>query len=213
MRSAPALLWFSIALELLVVFRPAIESNHPGVRLFGDLFLQSVLLFAVPAAWQRWVRRERLADVGVTWANPREWLGWLGALVAIAVPIALGLTRLPAIHHAYPLLRAARAEPWLLVPSTVAFALFGFAWEFFFRGFLLMGMKTTWGRWSILIQALPCALMHVGKPGLELVASLPAALFLGAVAYRTRSVVPGFLLHAWVALVVNLGCVFWPLQV
>ncbi|MBN1608648.1 MAG: CPBP family intramembrane metalloprotease [Polyangiaceae bacterium] len=86
------------------------------------------------------------------------------------------------------------------------------AWEFFFRGFVLLGLRRAWGSRAIVIQAVPSALMHIGKPWLEVLASFPAALFFGIVAYRTNSIVPGLLLHLWVALVVNLGCVFWPLS-
>jgi membrane protease YdiL (CAAX protease family) len=211
MRRAPALLLFSLAVELLVLTRPSITSSEASVRLFADLGLQGVLFFALPAAWLRWVLRWRLADAGLTLGRPRQWLGWLAPLAAVAVPAALWLTRVASVHQAYPVLPEARMEPWLLVPSTVVFATFGSAWEFFFRGFLLMGTRSAWGRWAIVIQAVPCALMHVGKPVIEVFAAFPAALFLGALAYRTRSIVPGLLLHLWVALVVNLGCVFWPL--
>jgi len=54
--------------------------------------------------------------------------------------------------------------------------------------------------------------MHAGKPDLEIAASFPAALVFGALAYHTRSIVPGLLLPLWASLVVHLGCVFWPLS-
>jgi membrane protease YdiL (CAAX protease family) len=212
MRRVPALLLFSLAVELLVLVRPTVTSSEGSVRLFADLGLQTVLFFTLPVAWVRWVFHGRLADVGLTLGRPRQWLGWLGALAALAAPAALWLTRLPSVHHAYPVLSAARTQPWFLVPSTIAFAAFGLAWEFFFRGFLLMGTKSAWGPWAIAIQAVPCALMHIGKPTPEVLAAFPAALFLGVLAYRTGSIVPGLLLHLWVALVVNVGCVFWPLS-
>jgi uncharacterized protein len=210
-RPALTLLVFSIVVEFLVLVRPPLAGLDGSARLFADLGLQTVLLSALPAAWVRWVVRCSLADAGLTLGRPRQWMGWLGVLAAGAVPAALWLTRLESVHRAYPVLAEARTAPWLLVPSTLAFAAFGLAWEFFFRGFLVMGTRRAWGPWAIVIQAVPCTLLHVGKPGVEVVAAFPFALFLGVLAYRTRSIVPGLLLHLWVALVVNLGCVFWPL--
>jgi membrane protease YdiL (CAAX protease family) len=135
-------------------------------------------------------------------------IGLVGlAFVFFAVVLA---TRIPEVHAVYPVVREARTEPWLLVPSTLAFATYGFAWEFFFRGFLLSGLRARWGRVAILLQALPCAFMHLGKPSLELAASFPAALVFGGIAFANRSIVPGWVLHVAIALVMNLACVFWP---
>lgn len=105
----------------------------------------------------------------------------------------------------------ARSHPWLLVPSTAAFAIYGLSWEFFFRGWILFGLRSRWGASAILIQALPCALLHVGKSNLEWAISFPFALGLGFLAFRWGTLVPGFLLHLSVAVAINLACVFWPL--
>jgi membrane protease YdiL (CAAX protease family) len=154
----------------------------------------------------------RPGDYGLSLGKPRIWIRWLVLLAAVALPLALLGTRIPAIHAAYPRPIQARTQPWLLIPSTLAFAMFGLGWEFIFRGFLLLGLKPHLGYWAILVQAIPCTLMHMGKPDIEVIAAFPAALAFGALAYRTGSVIPGWLLHLWVALTINLGCVFWPLR-
>ena len=212
MRSLWALLLVSSAIELVTVFRPSIPCANLATGLFADLALQTLLLLGLPAAWIGLSRRGRFADAGLTLATWRNWLRWLVPLAAIALPLALLGTRIPSIHAAYPRLWLARSQPWLLIPSTLAFAGFGLAWEFFFRGFLMLGLKPRLRQWAIVVQALPCALMHVGKPDIEVAAAFPAALVLGVLAYRTGSVIPGWLLHLAVALVINLGCVFWPLS-
>ena len=211
MRSLWTLLLVSSAIELLTWYRPSIPCSEPATCLFVDLALQTVLLFGLPAAWLGWSQRGRLAEAGLTLAVPRDWIRWLVPLAAVALPLALLGTRIPSVHAAYPRLLQARSQPWLLIPSTLAFAGFGLAWEFFFRGFLMLGLKTQLRQWAIVVQAIPCALLHVGKPDIEVAAAFPAALVLGLLAYRVGSVIPGWLLHLAVALVINLGCVFWPL--
>jgi uncharacterized protein len=211
-RSAWVVLAVSSAIELLVVARPSLEGLGPNLQLYGDLALQTVLLFAVPAAVAKLVLHWRLTDVGLTLAGTRKWFRSWAPLFAIAWLFALLCTRIPSVHQTYPLLPAARSSPWWLALSTIVFAGYALAWEFFFRGFVLFGLERRFGAWAIVIQAVPCALMHWGKPDLELLAALPAAVFLGILALRSRSIVPGLVLHFSVALCVNLGCLFWPLS-
>lgn len=52
------------------------------------------------------------------------------------------------------------------------------------------------------------ALAHVDKPPLEAWLSIPAGVFFGLLALRTRSVWPGFLLHFAAATSVNLFCAY-----
>ncbi len=178
--------------------------------LFARLAVETVFLFVVPAYIVRRVLRQPLGAFGLTWAGPRSWGMWVAVAACVVLPVAVLATRVPEVHAAYPVLRQARIEPWLLIPSTLAFATYGFAWEFLFRGFLMLGLRARWGGAAILLQAVPCALMHIGKPTLELAASFPGALLFGAIAYRTGSIVPGWLLHVSIAMVMNFACVFWP---
>jgi membrane protease YdiL (CAAX protease family) len=208
-RSFWSLLLASTALELLVFYRPTFALAEPTLSLLMDLAFQTVLLLGLPAVWLKLVGH-RWSEVGLAWPAARTWR-WLALAAVVLLPAALLATRIPSIHAAYPRLTSARAAPWLLVPSTLAFAVYGLGWEFFFRGFLLRELAAYVGRWAIIVQAIPCTLMHLGKPTPELVAAFPAAIVFGAMAYRLGSVLPGWLLHVLVALVINLGCLFWPL--
>lgn len=72
--------------------------------------------------------------------------------------------------------------------------------EFFFRGFLLFGLKDKWGDANaIFIQMVPYALMHIGKPGLECFGSIPVGVVLGYMAVKTRSIWYGWFLHGFYA--------------
>jgi membrane protease YdiL (CAAX protease family) len=90
-----------------------------------------------------------------------------------------------------------------LIYYELAMAFYMFCWEFFFRGFLLFGFqKTRLGTWgAVILQALPFMLLHwsltpgAAKPTLEILGSFPAAIILGILAVRTRSMVYGFVAH------------------
>jgi membrane protease YdiL (CAAX protease family) len=74
-------------------------------------------------------------------------------------------------------------------------ALYMFAWEFLFRGYMLFGLEKSIGRSAIFVQAIPFVLLHIGKPFLETLACIPGGFIFGYVAYRTRSFLPCFIIH------------------
>jgi membrane protease YdiL (CAAX protease family) len=74
-------------------------------------------------------------------------------------------------------------------------ALYMFAWEFLFRGYMLFGLEKSIGISAIFVQAIPFVLLHFGKPFLETLACIPGGFILGYVAYRTRSFLPCFIIH------------------
>ena len=74
-------------------------------------------------------------------------------------------------------------------------ALFMFAWEFLFRGYMLFGLEKSIGKGAIFVQAIPFVLLHLGKPFLETLFCIPGGFILGYVAYRTRSFLPCFIIH------------------
>lgn len=76
--------------------------------------------------------------------------------------------------------------------------------EFFFRGYLLFGLRQKLGSLSIFVCTLPYCLIHVLKPPSEALGSIFAGLLLGTLALRTGSVWCGVLLHVSVALSMDL---------
>jgi uncharacterized protein len=69
-------------------------------------------------------------------------------------------------------------------------------WEFFWRGFMLFGLKEKFGYYTVLIQMIPFFILHKGKPEIELFASIFAGLILGIQALRANSFIYAWLLHA-----------------
>ena len=65
---------------------------------------------------------------------------------------------------------------------------------------MLFGLEKKLGRVSVLIQAIPFAIMHYRKPQLEAYGSIFAGIFLGIIGLRARSFLPCAILHFLVAL-------------
>ncbi len=71
-------------------------------------------------------------------------------------------------------------------------------WEFIFRGFLLFGLKERFKEGSILIQMIPFLFLHLGKPELEVISTIPMGIYFGYVAYRGNSFWPAFIIHLFI---------------
>lgn len=69
------------------------------------------------------------------------------------------------------------------------------AWEFFWRGYMMFGLKQKFGYYAIFIQMLPFFILHRGKPDIETFASIFGGLILGVQAWRANSFIYCFLVH------------------
>ncbi len=86
---------------------------------------------------------------------------------------------------------------------------FGYALQFvgveaFFRGFMTFGLARRFGYLAVPIMTVPYVMIHFAKPMPEAVAAIFAGLVLGALALRSKSFVPGVVLHVAVALTMDL---------
>jgi membrane protease YdiL (CAAX protease family) len=88
-------------------------------------------------------------------------------------------------------------HPELRLPYWFAYAvLYYIAWEWCFRGWMLFGLLRRWPvALAVLLQTVPSALVHLGKPVGETLGAVPFGLALGWLALRTQSIWYGWLLH------------------
>jgi membrane protease YdiL (CAAX protease family) len=157
------------------------------VNLTGLLLLPMICIFAIP--------REGPHLYG--WWRPRSetWRITLWLYAAMLIPLFIA-SRRPEFMAYYPI-KAEAAYSWpYLVYFELTYGLYMFGWEFFYRGFLTMGLARRFGAIAaIILQALAFGVMHYGKPMPEFIGSFFAAIVLGWLAIRARSFYPGFCLH------------------
>jgi membrane protease YdiL (CAAX protease family) len=146
--------------------------------------------------------REPLRDYAV---KPRGALaGWpvYVAMFMVMIPLVLWMSRDGHFQLTYPFYRVHPNEPlwprfwcWEMVYGAQFVAL-----EFFFRGFLLHGVRHRFGAYSIPMMTIPYCMIHFFKPMPEAFASIVAGLALGYMSLRTRSIWLGAAIHITVAL-------------
>jgi membrane protease YdiL (CAAX protease family) len=133
--------------------------------------------------------RDKPSDYGFTFGDWRQGLKWTGLILLIAAPVLALASRSPAILEYYSRFPGDLSQ---LIP-TAFLDLIG--WEFIFRGFLLFGLARLMGPTAVVVQAVPFALAHLGKPELETLSTIFGGTLFGWVAWRSRSFVYPFLIH------------------
>ena len=159
---------------------------------FSDLFYYFFLPLLVIALL---LRRNPL-DFGFRLGNPGIWGLHVAVVVVIGIPVLFAASRLPEIRDYYTI------EQFSIIIYSLKTAAALFAWEFIFRGFLLFGLKEKLGEASIIIQMVPFALLHIGKPEIETLSTILTGIYFGYIVYRGGSYWPAFIIHIFINLAI-----------
>ena len=155
-----------------------------------------VLLGVIPALIVKFVLREKLADYGVGLGNRLRTVRSFVMVAPFLLLIAYLSSRSPAVVAEYPLNRVAGRSPADFGFHVATYLLLYLGWEFHFRGFLQYGLRESVGDVpAILIQTMGSTLGHLGKSAAETYAAVAAGLLFGVLAFRTRSLLSGLMLH------------------
>jgi hypothetical protein len=132
-------------------------------------------------------------------------------MLAIMLPLIVAASFLPSFLDQYPMYEASRAYLQLGVPEWVivagyeiSYALNFVSIEFFFRGFLIIGMISLLGRGAVVPMACVYCFLHFGKPMGEAISSIFGGYILGVVAYETRGIWGGVIVHVGIAWLMEL---------
>jgi hypothetical protein len=127
-------------------------------------------------------------------------------MILIMLPILVAASFHGSFLRAYPLYKSTMAHSYLGVPEWVTILGYELAYgldfitvEYLFRGFMVIGMTGILGRNSILPMAATYCLLHFGKPPGEAISSVIGGYILGVVAYETKSIWGGVIVHLGIA--------------
>ena len=173
-----------------------------GWRMLGYVVIPSLAILLMPG--QRW----RDYHVSTKGFFQHAWIYLL--LFALIFPAVIQASFSPSFRHTYPFYRWANRSPGDLWTWEALYAIQFLALEFFFRGFLLQGLRKALGANAIFIMIVPYCMIHYGKPLPETLGAIGAGILLGTLAMRTRSIWGGVLIHVGVAVTMDVmaiqGC-------
>jgi len=127
-------------------------------------------------------------------------------MLLIMLPIMVAASFHPSFVKQYPMYKITEAHIILNVPEWVTVMIYEVAYgldfvtvEFLFRGFLVIGLMEILGRRSVLAMAATYCFLHTGKPPGEAISSIFGGYLLGVIAYETKSVWGGVIVHVGIA--------------
>ena len=181
------------------VFFRSSNRQRNGLMFWG---VGNIFSYVVPPILViKFVLREPLADYGVRvrgiWPHGRTY----AILLLISIPFVIIASYTAAFLAKYPFYDLSAGEG-LFPNMTVWWVIYGLqfmALEFFFRGFMVHGLKHRLGYMAIFVMAVPYNMLHYNKPVLEALAAIGGAIVLGSLSLRSRSVWWGAWLHISIA--------------
>lgn len=132
-------------------------------------------------------------------------------MLAIMIPLIVAASFSASFLNQYPMYKTSKAHLYLNVPEWLTLAGYEIAYglnfvsvEFFFRGFLIIGMISLLGRGAVIPMACVYCFLHFGKPMGEAISSVFGGYILGVVAYQTRGIWGGVIVHVGIAWLMEL---------
>jgi hypothetical protein len=159
------------------------------------------LMLVVPLILIVTVLKSKPVDFGFRIGDYKFGLLTSAVFIILMIPVIWIASGSESFARAYPQAGVTVRES---IPVLLYYELFvGFymlAWEFFWRGYMLFGLKDKFGYYAVFMQMIPFMILHRGKPEIEVFASIFAGLILGIQALRANSFIYCFIVH-WVVMI------------
>ncbi len=167
-----------------------------GWRVLGYLLLPMLVVLCMPG--------ERLRDYYLSFKGFLKHL-WVYVLLFVLVAPAVYLaSQTKSFQHTYPFYKYANRSSFDLWSWELMYWAQFLSLEFFFRGFLLQGLRRSLGSNAIFVMVVPYCMIHFGKPMPETLGAIFAGVILGTLAMRTKSIWGGVMIHICVATMMDL---------
>jgi len=202
----PVLLLSAPVLLALWRYHGVVRDRHGPL---AGCYFQFIFFFAIvgilPALYA-WASGVRLSELGLGLGDARFGAKLLLLIPIVVLPVTYVASGMADVRAEYPMCQALYTRRDLVIWYELAYVgVFYTAWEFYFRGFLLFGLKGELGATNaILIQTMASCLLHIGKPEGEILGSIPIGLLFGWLALRTRSIWYGWAVHASIGVLTDL---------
>jgi len=193
-----SILFLTVSIALIFVNR---NIRTHGFREF--IYKEAVFYLLVPVILLIIAKRDP-RKYGLALGDKRKIKKYFAILFLAAIPFMLIGASMREFQIYYPRFYFSNTMEFIYWELLVGLLML--STEFFYRGFMLFGLKRT-GRFSIIIQAVPYALVHLGKPMVEVYYSFFAGVAFGYIDMESKSILPSFLLHWSTSIIFDSLCV------
>ena len=162
--------------------------------------------FLIPFSILKFVWKEKISDYGMKLKGAFKHYKVYFIMLIVMIPLVLFFSTTKSFQLRYPFYKPIATES--LFPKFIIWESFYFvqfiAVEFFFRGFMVHGLKRFFGFYSVFIMMIPYCMVHFGKPMPETIAAIFAGIVLGFLSLKSKSIYLGIAIHYSVAITMDL---------
>ena len=192
----PHELWMflrSYRAEVIVLCSTGLFLSLARYRPEINEWFNSLLYYAIlPVLVIVLLLRKNPLDFGFRLGNFKYWGPLVGITLLILTPILLISSRFASLQSYYKVDNFNFSQYFIINFVSLL------AWEFLFRGFLLLGLKDRFKEGSILIQMIPFVIVHFWKPELETYSTIITGIYFGYICYKGNSFWPAFIIHLFI---------------
>ncbi len=165
-----------------------------------------IFYLAIPMLFSKFVFKQSLISTGFSTKIPRDHLKIYLLMLTVVLPLVVIASLDAHFQATYPFFYFPKGEfpTQRFITWEIAYLLQFVAIEYFFRGFILFNCKPIFQEFSVYISVIPYCMIHFGKPMPETIGAIIAGIFLGKMALRSGSILPGIALHYTVAITMDL---------
>lgn len=158
-----------------------------------------VCYVAIPMLTIALMPGERIRDYYVSFRGFIRHLWIYVGLYLLVFPFVLFVSTQDSFQGTYPFYKFANQSIAHFLKWQLLYAAQFVALEFFFRGYMLKGLRHKFGYGAIFVMIVPYCMIHYPKPIAETLGAILAGIALGTLAMRTRSIWGGVFIHVGVA--------------
>lgn len=176
-----------------------------------QFFSAFIFLFIIPLILIKYVLKEKFSRHGLQIGEWRFGIGMFILGVAVLVPAMFFSASMPEIQAEYPLSKLISRSMVILALYEASYLFYYIGWEFFFRGYLQLGLvgeqTTKLGIFlALFYQSFFSTIMHAGKPIGEILGAAVIGPIFGWVSLKSKSVVYMTGVHYIVGVTTDISC-------
>ena len=203
----------SIGFESASEFLSEYMERKGNVQLHCLAYWISIIVIfylVIPILIIKLVFCEKLSDYGLRFGNLKKDYGIYLIMLLVMLPLVFAMSTTHSFQLRYPFYELKPDEslfPNFWIWESMYFIQF-IGVEFFFRGFILHGSRRQLGFYSIFFMVIPYCMIHFGKPMSETFSAILAGIALGVLSLKSRSIIPGILIHYSVAIAMDFAALY-----
>jgi len=192
-------------------FRHFFYGTMNGIFYQKIWWISSIVMFylIIPILIIKFVFKHKLKDYGLSFKNIQKDYPLYILMLLIMFPLVYFASKTTSFQERYPIFKPESGNLFpIFIWWEIAYFIQFVAVEFFFRGFILHGIKNRFGFYSIFISMIPYCMVHYGKPFGETIAAIFAGIILGTLSLKSRSIILGILIHYSVAITMDIFALY-----